>query len=108
MYKLHTPTNTFVTPAIAELLVNLGGECGEIMQAQSKLLQHGPGSSDPTSASGETNLQWLEREIGDFMGVTEKLVSLGILNADSIAACSVAKLAKLSVWTHGELAVRNK
>lgn len=107
MHSIHTPTDTASTPEVAELLVNLMGECGETTQAASKVLQHGPGSYNPIlEFPGPSNINSLERELGDILGVIKKLAQLGYIDEARIAVHADAKLARLPFWTHGELAVR--
>lgn len=55
-----------LTPAESERLALLIEECGEVIQAASKILRHGYHSYDPTVAPEDrvTNLEQLEKEIG--------------------------------------------
>ena len=105
MTKVQTPTASAVSPADAELLLNLNGECCEAGHAITKLLQHGPESFDPTCASGETNRAALEREIGDILGCVEMLVERGILSRAGIGTAKLRKTLRYPDWSHGELAV---
>jgi hypothetical protein len=102
--KVQTPTATASSPAIAEVIVNLMGECGETVQTASKLLQHGPGSRHPIG--GKTNKAALESELGNILGCIEILVAAGALNPEVVYAGRDEKLARFSHWSHGELAVR--
>lgn len=53
---------TTLTPAEVERLVILMEECGEVIQAASKVLRHG---WDSTYDNGKTNREQLEIELGD-------------------------------------------
>lgn len=100
-----TPTNTATLPHVAELLVNLLGECGETVQAVSKTLQHGPLSCGPGQSN--CNLADLERELGHILGVAKMLVDAKYISQAGIDAGIAGKLAKYPLWSHGELAVRD-
>lgn len=105
---VQTPTFSALSPAAAELLVNLTGECGETVQAASKVLQHGPFSYDPTKPpeTVETNQSALERELGDILGVIKMLADAGVVRPDLIELYCDQKIARYPHWAHGELAVR--
>lgn len=107
--NVKTLTDSAVSPATAEVLTNLVGECGETLQAVSKLLQHGPFSYDPTlpAEQRETNRVALEREVGHILGVVEVLVGRGVLRADVLDLHRREKLERLPEWSHGRLAVRD-
>lgn len=58
-----------LTPAEAERLAWLAEECGEVIQAVTKILRHGYNSYDPTKPNHKGNRADLVREIGDLQKV---------------------------------------
>jgi len=60
-----------------ERLAMLIEECGEVIQAATKVLRHGWDSHHPEVADGETNKEALERELGDVMGVMHGMTTKG-------------------------------
>lgn len=54
-----------LTPAQQERLVMLAEECGEVIQAVTKILRHGYDSCNPYSQNCETNREHLLRELYD-------------------------------------------
>lgn len=65
--KKGTPDKHFngLTPAEQERLVMLAEECGEVIQAVTKVLRHGYESCNPFTQGVETNREHLLREIVD-------------------------------------------
>lgn len=61
-----------LTDAQEERLFMLAEELCEAGQAIGKTLRHGYDSTHPEG--GETNREWLERELGDVAAVIKKLV----------------------------------
>lgn len=54
-----------LTPAQAERLALLLEECGEVIQIVGKILRHGLYSWNPEAVGSQTNIELLERELGD-------------------------------------------
>lgn len=83
-----------------ECLVKLMEECGEAIQAASKVLLMGPDNLHPASLDGTTNREWLEQELGDVLAMIQVLkadTDLG-LTEKGLQAAAVRKLKKLKIW----------
>lgn len=87
-----------LTPAQQELLVCLMEECGEVIQATSKILRHG------TESPPYDNYSDLMHEIGNILAVLAHLV-LGddFLDEDLIDCGINDKCINLNKYLHGEL-----
>ena len=88
-----------MSEATKEKLVLLIEECGEVIQAATKILRFGLYS---TYNSGETNVNALEREIGDVQAAVEQLTSANTLNPLSIHRYCIEKRDYLKQLTEGE------
>lgn len=66
-----------LTPAEAERLVCLIEECGEVIQAASKILRHGYNSYDPTNPNHGGNRSDLYRELVDVIGNINLMLDKG-------------------------------
>jgi hypothetical protein len=102
---VQTPTLSAVGPETAEILTNLSGECGETVQAISKVLQHGPFSAWP-EGSTPNNIERLAFEIGNLLACVEMLAERGVLPQKYVELGISAKQDRLPDYSHGELAVR--
>lgn len=94
-----------LTPAEAERLAILIEECGEIIQAASKVLRHGYESYNPTVAPElrDTNRQSLMREIGDLDAICGRMVNEGDIDRQEIVKASTRKMLTLKRWTHHQV-----
>lgn len=88
-----------LTPAQAERLTMLAEECGEIVQAVTKILRHGYESKSPLLRYSPTNKEHLEKEISDLMGVVHGLTEIGDLNHLPWSSFPEVWKKKLK-WTH--------
>lgn len=87
-----------LTPAQAERLAMLIEECGEVIQAATKVLRHGYTSYHPKDPSTD-NRELLCRELTDLIAVHVDLMDRGDLReipAKDIPAAIAAK----KKWTH--------
>lgn len=91
---------TGLIPAEIERLALLIEECGEVIQAATKVLRHGYDSRNPFAKNGITNQDALAKEIGQLE------CSIYILKcADDVRAVDVAeayseKLHSIKEWLH--------
>lgn len=58
-------------PKERELLTMLAEEAGEIVQAVTKILRHGPDSYNPDNLSAGDNTEQLRKEVVDMLGVIQ-------------------------------------
>lgn len=86
-----------LSPAQAERLAILIEECGEVVQAATKILRHGYESS---YADGRTNLSVLESEIGDLEATIAILGMAGDISPTKIRAAKVRKFARVVQYLH--------
>lgn len=68
-----------VNKAQEEAIVLLMEECGEVIQACSKILRHGLGSTHPNSPLGPTNQDYLNKEVGDLMTAIDISIEENVL-----------------------------
>lgn len=82
-----------------EILVILGEEASEVSKEIFKIMRFGPDQCKPNS--DETNIQALEKEIGDFMAMVELIMeqNVGITHA-GLQEAKQAKFEKLKVWSN--------
>lgn len=76
-----------------ELLIVLSEECGEIVQAVSKIHRFGKSIA---------NQQRLEQEIGDFMGVLKLIVEEGYIDGHRLPELGEQKIAKLEKYMNNK------
>lgn len=89
-----------LTPKQMEQLFCLQEECGEVIQAVSKILRHGYESFSPFDKTKTTNRENLERELGDAHFWIHELMLSGDLNPDNIGAASVKKEKSCKPFMH--------
>lgn len=85
-------------PGEAERLAILSEEAGEVVQAIGKILRHGYESEPP--GGGLANREYLEREVGDLLGVLDLMVERGDLNDLSIAKYRREKQPRMGKYLH--------
>lgn len=89
-----------LTNSQVERLAMLVEECGEVIQAATKVLRHGYESFDPDNPALTSNAEHLEREICDLLAVVRGMTILGDLgNEPSIRDLATVWLRKMQ-WTH--------
>lgn len=86
-----------------ELIVCLMEEAGEVVQACSKILRHGPESYHPNDLSQATNIMLLEKELGDILNIIHRLSELGTVSKQWIQCYNGLKQSKLDKYLHGRL-----
>ena len=93
-----------LTDAERERLDILSEECGEIVQAIGKIGRHGYNSYHPSvpACHDRNNRRDLEREIGDFMGTLDVMITEGDLDHVRISDARAKKVASIRMrrWTH--------
>lgn len=95
------PITSAVTPSELELLVLLIEECGEVIQAASKVLRHGWQSRNPTGGvQAVTNEEDLQTEVGQLQAVIDLLTDSGDLPARALAAARARKHASVVYYLH--------
>lgn len=86
-----------LTNAEAERLACLIEECGEVIQAATKVLRHGYESNYD---NGEINRYALEREIGDLQCVVRVMLDAHDIDEEAVAYAQLEKLPRLKKYTH--------
>lgn len=79
-----------------ELLVVLSEECGEVIQAASKILRFGLNTKSPYS--NKNNKQQLEQELGDLMCLIRELYENGSIDLNNVLAAAEKKKKKLEKY----------
>lgn len=74
---------TELTAAQRERLYLLIEECGEVIQAATKALRHGP-TSTPPGTDFPNNRHQLEWELGDLLFAVDLLTRCGDIDADEV------------------------
>lgn len=84
---------------LREILTILQEECAEVIVDISKCFRFGP--DQMMQGSNETNLQRLQKELGDLQAMIELLVDLnvGVTNKE-IELAKKAKFEKLKKWSN--------
>lgn len=88
-----------LTPKEAERLAILIEEMGETIQIVGKILRHGANSHHPDNPQ-ESNVQMLERELGDVVAATEMLSNEQFVSKDNITQRAKDKLKRIVKWLH--------
>ena len=86
-----------------ELYSILQEECGEVVQAVSKIIRFGEDSCSPKDRKKIKNITKLEAEIGDIMGVLKLLIEEGHVNGEHILECAESKVKKLEKFMQYKL-----
>lgn len=73
-------------------------ECAEVTQAISKIFRFGFASKHP--ATGKSNIQNLEEEIGDLECMLELMKKYKLVNPEKVAEAKAAKYEKLKTWSN--------
>ena len=83
-----------------EILIILQEECAEVIQDVSKCFRFGPDQVHLNSADGRTQIQNLEKELGDVMAMIELLAAEGVgVSKEGIERAKKAKYEKLKIWS---------
>lgn len=82
-----------------EILTILQEECAEVIVEVSKIRRFGP---DQCKAdSDETNIQRLQKELGDVMAMIELITKEGVgVTTQGLKSAKMAKFEKLKVWSN--------
>lgn len=84
-----------------EILIILQEECAEVIQDVAKCFRFGPDQVHLNSADGRTQIQNLEKELGDVYAMIELLVKENVgVSMDGILEASGEKLEKLKKWSN--------
>lgn len=83
----------------AELLSMIGEEAGEVCQALGKIFRHGLDSYHPDRPVSN-NRQELAREIGQLVGVFDRLVVLGVLDGEVFYKARITKMDQSKPYLH--------
>jgi NTP pyrophosphatase (non-canonical NTP hydrolase) len=86
--------------ADAELFALLAEECGETVQAIGKILRHGKHSWNPEVVGKRTNIEDLEKELGDILAVVELMRRAKVIDADNMGQMRDTKLEKVWKYLH--------
>ena len=82
---------TGLTKAEEERLIKLMEECGEVIQAASKILRHGWDSKNPNDPNHLGNKLDLERELADLTAAVLKLDAAKNISLTNILATAQSK-----------------
>jgi NTP pyrophosphatase (non-canonical NTP hydrolase) len=89
---------TKVNDDLREVLVILQEECGEVVQEICKIMRFGPDQCKPNS--DETNIQYLQKELGDLTAMIELLVDLNVgVTNEGMNEAKMKKFQKLKQWS---------
>ena len=80
------------------LLIKLGEECSEVSKEVSKALLFG--YDDYAPSDEETNVEKIEYELNDLLGVIDMLIEAQVLNGDKVTSLSgrIQKRTKIKKW----------
>lgn len=85
----------------AERLAILSEECGEVIQAVSKILRHGYGSHNPRLPPGSMdNRDMLEKEIGDVRWIVSLMIAAKDIDDGEIKLCAAFKADNARAYLH--------
>lgn len=83
---------------LREVLIILQEECGEVVQEICKIMRFGPDQCKPNS--DETNIQYLQKELGDLTAMIELLVDLNVgVTNEGMHEAKMKKFEKLKQWS---------
>ena len=84
-----------------EILIILQEECAEVIQDVAKCFRFGPDQVHLNSADGRTQIQNLEKELGDVYAMIELLLKENIgVTAAGIEKAKHEKFTKLKQWSN--------
>jgi NTP pyrophosphatase (non-canonical NTP hydrolase) len=87
-----------VNEDLREVLIILQEECGEVVQEICKIMRFGPDQCKPNS--DETNIQYLQKELGDLTAMIELLVDLNVgVTNEGMHEAKMKKFEKLKQWS---------
>lgn len=86
-----------MSPDEIERLIILAEECGEVVQSVSKVLRFGWEGRHPDG--GSTNIENLEKEVGDILTIVDHMMIRGDLDEDCIHTHKLHKYDKLMKYT---------
>lgn len=87
-----------MNPQVQEIMIILGEECAEVIQALSKCFRFGLTELKPNTQ--QTNTQHLEEELGDMMAMIQLLIDAKVVDAESIEFAKQRKIVKLQKWSN--------
>ena len=87
-------------PAEEERLHLLIEECGEAIQAATKILRHGYESRHPDDRHGTTNSDSLMRELGDVLHAIDRLLLNRDIDAIDVLHAATRKSIQSGRWMH--------
>ena len=89
-----------MNPQTREILVILQEECAEVIQDVSKCFRFGPDQVHLNSKDGRTQIQNLEKELGDVMAMIDLLINETVgVTAAGIEKAKNQKFEKLKLWS---------
>ena len=89
-----------LTNADAELFALLAEECGETVQSVGKILRHGKHSWNPDMVGKHTNIEDLEKELGDILAVIEIMRRGKLIDIANVESRKSTKLEKVWKYLH--------
>lgn len=102
--NIDAQTPPYLSKKQIELLTLLVEECGECIQAASKVLRHGYDSKHPNSKVYEDNRAALEREMGDVRATMILLCESKDVSKPNVHAHTTEKLEKVGKYLHHQKA----
>lgn len=82
-----------------EILIILQEECAEVIVEISKIMRFGPDQCKPNSV--ETNIQSLQKELGDLMAMIELITDQKVgITTQGLKAAKQNKFEKLKTWSN--------
>jgi len=92
--------NDLPSLAEAERLHLLIEECGEVIQAATKVLRHGYDSVHPFITDSLDNTGYFEFELGDLSAIIGIMIRSGDISGLEITKHQEDKIHRLPKWTH--------
>lgn len=89
-----------LTEAEAERLAILIEECGEVIQAATKVLRHGYEDYSPFDDTKTPNRRKLEREIGHLLNAVRMSTTAGDTSGAVVDGAHLEKSATIGRWLH--------
>ena len=89
-----------LTHAEIERLALLAEECGEVIQAVSKILRHGYESYNPLDTNKETNRTLLEKELGDLQEAKRIMLAADDIHDSNIKIYAQSKYERVKQYLH--------